>query len=72
LRMNCGKARIGYLHCRGYRHVIAIQGNQLPRAAQPRQNRAAMSTAAEGSIHVDAVGLDAQCLNRFLKQYRLM
>jgi hypothetical protein len=31
-----------------------------------------VSAAAEGSIHVDAIGLDAQCLDRFLKKYRLM
>jgi hypothetical protein len=70
--MKYGKARIGYFHCRGDRHGIAIQGDQLPQAAQSRQNRAAVSAAAEGSIHVDAIGLDAQCLDRFLKKYRLM
>jgi hypothetical protein len=31
-----------------------------------------VSAAAEGSIHVDAIGLDAQGFDRFLKQYRLM
>jgi hypothetical protein len=70
--MKYGKARIGYFRCRGNRHGIAIQSDQLSRAAEPRQNRPAVSAAAEGSIHVDAIGLDAQGFDRFLKQYRLM
>jgi hypothetical protein len=72
LRMKYGKARIGYFRCRGNRHGIAIQSDQLSRAAEPRQNRPAVSAAAEGSIHVDTIGLDAQGFDRFLKQYRLM
>jgi hypothetical protein len=72
LGMEHGKSRIGHFGCGSDRHGIAIQGDQLPGAAKPRQNRPAVSAAAEGCVHVAAIGPDAQRLDRFFKQYRLM
>ena len=53
---------------RGQRHRIPVDTDELSRG-ELRRDAAGMARAAQGSVHIDAVGPDVQPFNTFLQQY---
>ena len=48
---------------------VPIQGDEPAIRAKPFENCKAVPAAAEGGIHVDAVGADCQCFDGILEEY---